>query len=268
MNKETLAIHWGLAIYVLWTRVLRPREKKVTGSVSDSGWSHPVIAKLQISHTSVLKLPSYLPYRTSISTAHSIIGDSMSGWGHVTWLWCILLDRAFSFQCRRWHSLASYRPTVPSAPLKTFFTLSQASVTYHPRLCQTTWTMPQLNLNRRTYGLKGLNMQSIALQVNPRWIHTLVCYFSPSSSSCFSWVRQGRTVVVTRSLGDSLRALDGILARNKVKYELRLTERHEKKGVKRRRLTSERWRNSFANEVRYYSILSSAQVLSLTSNIS
>ncbi|KAL9715134.1 hypothetical protein Ac2012v2_001794 [Leucoagaricus gongylophorus] len=60
----------------------------------------------------------------------------------------------------------------------------------------------------------------------------------------------GRTVVVTRSLGDSLRALDGILARNKVKYELRLTERHEKKGVKRRRLTSERWRNSFANEVR------------------
>lgn len=58
--------------------------KKVTGSVSDSGWSHPVIAKLQISHTSVLKSPGYLPYRTSISSgtltaAHSIIGDSTSG---------------------------------------------------------------------------------------------------------------------------------------------------------------------------------------------
>lgn len=60
----------------------------------------------------------------------------------------------------------------------------------------------------------------------------------------------GRTVAVTKSLGDSLKALDGILARNKVKYELRSAERHEKKGVKRRRLASERWRNQFANEVR------------------
>lgn len=37
----------------------------------------------------------------------------------------------------------------------------------------------------------------------------------------------GRTVAVTKSLGDSLKALDGILARNKVKYELRSAERHE-----------------------------------------
>ncbi|KXN82094.1 hypothetical protein AN958_03252 [Leucoagaricus sp. SymC.cos] len=60
----------------------------------------------------------------------------------------------------------------------------------------------------------------------------------------------GRTVTVTKNLGDSLKILDGILSRNKVKVQLRLTERHEKKGCKRRRLASERWRNQFANEVR------------------
>jgi len=43
--------------------------------------------------------------------------------------------------------------------------------------------------------------------------------------------RQGRTVSVTKNLGDSLRILDGILARNKVKSELWSTERHEKKGL-------------------------------------
>lgn len=52
------------------------------------------------------------------------------------------------------------------------------------------------------------------------------------------------------SVATALRKLDTILARNRVKYELRLTERHEKKGVKRRRLQSERWRKHFANEVR------------------
>jgi len=50
-------------------------------------------------------------------------------------------------------------------------------------------------------------------------------------------------------LGTALKKLDGILGRNRVRQELRLTERHEKKGVKRRRLLSERWRKQFANEV-------------------
>jgi small subunit ribosomal protein MRP21 len=43
--------------------------------------------------------------------------------------------------------------------------------------------------------------------------------------------------------------LDNLLKRNFVKRTVRLTERHEKKGVKRRRLRSERWRKQFANEV-------------------
>ncbi|EGN92461.1 hypothetical protein SERLA73DRAFT_191115 [Serpula lacrymans var. lacrymans S7.3] len=53
--------------------------------------------------------------------------------------------------------------------------------------------------------------------------------------------------------GDVGRAYDGLqrrLKRNSVAKELRLTARHEKKGAKRRRLRSERWRKQFANEVR------------------
>ena len=39
-------------------------------------------------------------------------------------------------------------------------------------------------------------------------------------------------------------------------YERRLAERHEKKGAKRRRLASERWRRRFAHEVCLVSVLS------------
>ncbi|PPQ78104.1 hypothetical protein CVT25_015638 [Psilocybe cyanescens] len=53
-----------------------------------------------------------------------------------------------------------------------------------------------------------------------------------------------------KNLSSAFKKLDSILARNKVRYELRLAERHEKKGVKRRRLQSQRWKNRFANEVR------------------
>ncbi|KAF9564658.1 hypothetical protein CPC08DRAFT_734350 [Agrocybe pediades] len=60
----------------------------------------------------------------------------------------------------------------------------------------------------------------------------------------------GRTVEVGKNLSATFRKLDAILARNQVRKQLRLTERHEKKGVKRRRLSSERWRKRFADEVR------------------
>ncbi|XP_006458148.1 hypothetical protein AGABI2DRAFT_64440 [Agaricus bisporus var. bisporus H97] len=60
----------------------------------------------------------------------------------------------------------------------------------------------------------------------------------------------GRSITVRGDLGESLRQLDSVLSRNKVKLQLRMTERHEKKGYKRRRLESERWRKQFANEVR------------------
>ncbi|THU90715.1 hypothetical protein K435DRAFT_760059, partial [Dendrothele bispora CBS 962.96] len=61
----------------------------------------------------------------------------------------------------------------------------------------------------------------------------------------------GRSVPVTDgNVASALKKLDTILNRNKVRKQLRLTERHEKKGVKRRRLESERWRRLFAHEVR------------------
>lgn len=55
--------------------------------------------------------------------------------------------------------------------------------------------------------------------------------------------------MIDGNIAEAYRKLDIRMARNKVRYELRLTERHEKKGAKRRRLSSERWRKQFANEV-------------------
>ncbi|PFH54377.1 hypothetical protein AMATHDRAFT_53331 [Amanita thiersii Skay4041] len=61
----------------------------------------------------------------------------------------------------------------------------------------------------------------------------------------------GRTVrVVNNNLADAFRKLDGIIGRNKVRAQLKQSERHEQKGAKRRRLSSERWRKRFSHEVR------------------
>ncbi|KAF9069658.1 hypothetical protein BDP27DRAFT_1222037, partial [Rhodocollybia butyracea] len=61
----------------------------------------------------------------------------------------------------------------------------------------------------------------------------------------------GRSVRVTDgNLADSFAKLNNILSRNKVRQQLYLNNRHEKKGPKRRRLQSERWRRLFAHEVR------------------
>ncbi|KAG7092434.1 hypothetical protein E1B28_008790 [Marasmius oreades] len=61
----------------------------------------------------------------------------------------------------------------------------------------------------------------------------------------------GRSVkVVDGNIQEAFRRLSTILSRNKVAKQLRMAERHEKKGVKRRRLESERWRRLFAHEVR------------------
>jgi small subunit ribosomal protein MRP21 len=49
-------------------------------------------------------------------------------------------------------------------------------------------------------------------------------------------------------VADAYQRLHNILQRNKVKRQLKLAERHEKKGEKRRRLSSERWRKQFAHE--------------------
>jgi len=55
-------------------------------------------------------------------------------------------------------------------------------------------------------------------------------------------------------LAHAFRQLDNIMSRNKVRYQLKRTFRHEKKGAKRRRLKSERWRKQFANAVCIFSL--------------
>ncbi|KAG5643481.1 hypothetical protein DXG03_000869 [Asterophora parasitica] len=65
----------------------------------------------------------------------------------------------------------------------------------------------------------------------------------------------GRSVkVLGGNVADAYARLNSILQRNKVRAQLRRAERHEKKGEKRRRLESERWRRQFAHEVRSFAL--------------
>ena len=50
-------------------------------------------------------------------------------------------------------------------------------------------------------------------------------------------------------IASASRKISQILADNNVWKELRMAARHERKGEKRRRLRSERWRRMFKNEV-------------------
>jgi hypothetical protein len=75
-------------------------------------------------------------------------------------------------------------------------------------------------------------------------------FFSPSNLKAFSYINPGRSVEVRNgNVADALNHLQFTLYTNRVVKELRLTARHEKKGYKRRRLSSERWRRRFAHEV-------------------
>jgi hypothetical protein len=66
----------------------------------------------------------------------------------------------------------------------------------------------------------------------------------------------GRSVEVKNgNVSEALNKLQYTLRRNRVSPELRLAARHEKKGYKRRRLSSERWRRRFAHEVIVSSLL-------------
>ncbi|KAI0306597.1 hypothetical protein B0F90DRAFT_1623388 [Multifurca ochricompacta] len=70
-------------------------------------------------------------------------------------------------------------------------------------------------------------------------------------STIFSYTTSGRSFEVKGgNVADILNKLQYTLQRNRVVPELRLAARHEKKGYKRRRLSSERWRKRFAHEVR------------------
>jgi ribosomal protein S21 len=75
-------------------------------------------------------------------------------------------------------------------------------------------------------------------------------FFPPSNLKAFSYINPGRSVEVKNgNVAEALNTLQYTLRRNRVVTELRLTARHEKKGYKRRRLSSERWRRRFAHEV-------------------
>ena len=82
--------------------------------------------------------------------------------------------------------------------------------------------------------------------------HTLILvhFFDSPFMTQFINQRAGRSVrVFNGNLADAFKKLDSILGRNRVRAQVRMDERHEQKGAKRRRLSSERWRKRFAHEV-------------------
>lgn len=66
--------------------------------------------------------------------------------------------------------------------------------------------------------------------------------------------RTGRTLDVDpgkpNDLGIKMRQLDGLVARNRIRSDFNKQKFHERGGMKRKRLKSERWRTRFKNEVR------------------
>ena len=91
----------------------------------------------------------------------------------------------------------------------------------------------------------------MATLTSPKGPYAGKAVLSSSNPTTFSYIYPGRSVEVKNgNVADALNKLQYTLRRNRVVSELRLTARHEKKGYKRRRLSSERWRRMFAHEVR------------------
>lgn len=114
--------------------------------------------------------------------------------------------------------------------------------------------------NTPTQGIliQMLNGQECQKQVDWRrrchQIRILVCRTLQLPNMLFSTAGHvGRRVFVGgngSNLPAAFKRLDAILSRNKVRTQAVQSERHEQKGAKRRRLSSERWRRRFAHEVR------------------
>ena len=81
-------------------------------------------------------------------------------------------------------------------------------------------------------------------------MHMRVRSITLSTLAVLTSAHLGRSVEVRNgNVGEALAQLQTILQRNRVQAEIRATSRHEKKGEKRRRLRSQRWRRRFAHEV-------------------
>jgi len=82
-----------------------------------------------------------------------------------------------------------------------------------------------------------------------------VCPKPFTSNSGSTTIPAGRSIAVRKDLTDTSvanasAALAFRIRRNKVRQDYTANMRHEKKGVKRRRLESQRWRRRFADHVR------------------
>jgi small subunit ribosomal protein MRP21 len=92
----------------------------------------------------------------------------------------------------------------------------------------------------RAEGLVPDTASQLAPMARPRVLHELNIHLSPGT---------GRTIEVDENnptdLGLRLRQLEMLVARNKIRLDIRRQKFHERGGLKRKRLASERWRRRF-----------------------
>jgi hypothetical protein len=111
---------------------------------------------------------------------------------------------------------------------------------------------PSMSPEERWYMLSRSRTATSTLPKGPYAGKFVLCVeFTVISFTC-----PGRSIEVKNgNVAEALNKLQYTLRRNRVSRELRLAARHEKKGYKRRRLSSERWRRRFAHEVLAISLL-------------
>ncbi|KAF7294955.1 Glycerol-3-phosphate o-acyltransferase [Mycena indigotica] len=111
---------------------------------------------------------------------------------------------------------------------------------------------PTLPKNGLTWNENSLPEGALPpLEVEARWREMSQQALSDYRHHKIADAYSGRRVMVKNgNFNEAVRELDQILIRNRVRATLYANMRHEKKGVKRRRIHSEQWRKHFAAEVR------------------
>ncbi|KAH6918605.1 hypothetical protein BKA70DRAFT_1554640 [Coprinopsis sp. MPI-PUGE-AT-0042] len=127
------------------------------------------------------------------------------------------------------------------------------STSFRPLPARLYSTAPvDLELQTMTIMNAQIDKQRLALQtVEQMWAKQSAAALAAAARQPPAGPYSGRSVPVRRgNVAQSIRLLDTILQKNRVRQMLRQQQRHEKRGEKLRRLRSERWRKRFANEVR------------------
>ncbi|RXW24115.1 hypothetical protein EST38_g1713 [Candolleomyces aberdarensis] len=146
------------------------------------------------------------------------------------------------FSNRLFHACSSVAKAVSARPTFIYASTFRAMGTQPPSRIQDELAVLQKHTE---------NAKSSSLGIEDLWRHQSSDALEDAKRFPPAHAYSGRSVPVhSGKVAEAIRSLDGILGRNRFRYQLRLQERHEKRGEKLRRLRSERWRKQFAAEVR------------------